>query len=125
MGKSELKRPIGVSVLAVFNIGLGLYNLFFTLYYGLTGLFQFEIWGGLIVLSWIFLLVSMVALVLGWGFWKGRGWAHTLGIFVYGILILSYARSLVEGELRGVVAIFVILALLYLFKSDVRRWFGQ
>ena len=95
------ERPLGVAILAFFMIFWALFIIF--LYHSLIG-FQN------ISFLWVYYITifSLSAIILPYGFLKGRGWAWTIG----GIL---YAFSIPIG----------LIFLYYLTRPHVKAFFGK
>lgn len=95
------ERPLTVTFLAIIMIVLEIFTI--SLYIGSVG-FQFISW------LWIYYITvfTISAIILPYGFIKGRGWAWTLG----GIL---YALSIPIG----------LIFLYYLTRPHVREYFGK
>lgn len=101
--KTPLKyeRPLTVTILAFIMIFLALFTIY--LYYSLIG-FRIISW------LWIYYIAvfSISAIILPYGFLKGRGWAWTIG----GML---YALSIPVG----------LIFLYYLTRPHVKEYFGK
>lgn len=97
----KIERPLIVTFLAFINIFLAVFTIY--LYYSLIG---FEN----ISLLWIYYIAvfSLSAIILPYGFLRGRGWAWTIG----GLL---YALSIPIG----------LIFLYYLTRPHVKIYFGK
>jgi len=72
----------------------------------------------------VLVIMGMIAFLVGWGFWRGRGWAWTLGVMLYVICIVLGLLPMLRGDVSGVVGIIVVgMILYYLFKPNIRAWF--
>lgn len=97
----KYERPLTVTILAFIMIFLALFTIY--LYYSLIG-FRIISW------LWIYYIAvfSISAIILPYGFLKGRGWAWTIG----GML---YALSIPVG----------LIFLYYLTRPHVKEYFGK
>jgi hypothetical protein len=97
----KYERPLTVTILAFIMIFLALFTIY--LYYSLIG-FRIISW------LWIYYIAvfSISAIILPYGFIKGRGWAWTIG----GML---YALSIPVG----------LIFLYYLTRPHVKEYFGK
>ena len=95
-------------------------------------------WGTLdstivMLLGVIIALIGLIYLMVGLGCFKGWGWVWTLGVVV---IIIGIIIQVVQTFLRATItttdlvnlAISVVIPLLilaYLFKQNVKAWFGK
>jgi len=78
-------------------------------------------------------LVGLVALMVGIGCFKGWGWVWTLGVVVITLgiivqIVQTFLRSEITSSDLVSLAIPVLVSLLilaYLFKQNVKAWFGK
>ena len=120
---SDKKRPTGITVLAIFNIIIGIAD-FISIFIlsSLTDMawLQFGTMGWLI--GGILMLQGIVLLVLAYGFLGGKGWAWALGLifgvwdFVLGLVLLP------AGIIRIVYGALVVY---YLMRTHVKAFFGK
>ncbi len=140
--KTEAKRPLGVTILAVFDILVGIFPVYLGVVYIIAAGFVAQMGGSLggwgmpgffalfgafiLPLGLILLVLGILAVVVGWGFWKGRGWAWTFGLVLYVIGTVLGVRSLAVGDVASIVVV-VIGALLvyYMFRPNIKAWFGK
>ena len=127
-------RPIGITILAVFEILIGIVGLLASIaLIELSALFAtLPVIGGLVasiglVIGGIALFFSLIWLATGVGFLRGRGWAWTLGM-VFSVLSLlgavgAFAIGLITGGIVG--SFFWCLMLYYLTRSHVKLFFGK
>jgi len=132
MGKVE--RPLGVSVLAVLDIITGIFAIIggiaiaeilirFPIIADVTIFASFATTFGAMFRG-VLVIMGIIAFLVGWGFWRGRGWAWTLGVMLYVICIVLGLLPMLRGDVSGVVGIIVVgMILYYLFKPNIRAWF--
>jgi hypothetical protein len=85
---SNMRRPIGITILAVLSYFVGACYLIAAIGFLSSGRREFEtsIPGGLSPqFGWLFLLIAIVDLVAGYGLWRLRRWGW--GLFVALIMI--------------------------------------
>jgi len=131
---ARVERPLGVTVLAVLDIITGILVIIggiaiaeivmmfpmiadMTIFAGFAATFG-AVFGGVLV------IMGVIAFLVGWGFWKGKEWAWTLGVILYVICIILGLLPILRGDVSGIVGIIVGgVILYYLFKPSVRAWF--
>jgi hypothetical protein len=132
-----MKRPMGVTILAVLAIVGGIVNIVLALpYLGVTALALPGVvasigslgTGVLMSLGVGMLLIGAIQLMFGIGAMQLRSWAWVMGVIGYGLSVLSAIVSVAtvgftsSVMLSGVIAV-AILA--YLFTHDVRTAFDH
>lgn len=120
------RRPRGVTALATldFVMGalLGILSLLFLLLQ-LSGRSRVPRGTGM-TLAAVFLALSLVLVVLGWGLWKGRSWAWWSALAIYAAGLVSALLALVDDPLRGVIGLAIQgLFVWTLTRAAARRWF--
>ena len=150
--QQKLKRPTGVTILAVLAIlgaigllfsgavliGLGL--LLGTLaasvditnainnagYPGLSSLGVGTISALIIVLGAVILILGILYLAVGVGFFGGKRWAWTLGIIVSVIGIVLGIIQVAFGNYGSVLSLIIsLLIVYYLMRPHVKAFFGK
>jgi len=150
--QQKLKRPTGVTILAVLAIlgaigllfsgavliGLGL--LLGTLaasvditnainnagYPGLSSLGVVTISALIIVLGAVILILGILYLAVGVGFFGGKRWAWTLGIIVSVIGIVLGIIQVAFGNYGSVLSLIIsLLIVYYLMRPHVKAFFGK
>lgn len=115
------ERPMGVTVLAVLYFIQGIIIMMTPI---MVGLILASILGGILdldalagtMICWIpFVLIGLFYFLIGFGLLKGKRWARTLAI-VFAIIGLF---ALPIGTIIS------IIILVYLFKADVKAYFGK
>ena len=82
----------------------------------------------LIVFGVIICILGLVAIVVGWGFWTGKQWAWIVGVIYFIVDIAVSAVSMVwpVWSPSGVVGVIIAAVILYyLFRPNVKAWFGR
>jgi Predicted membrane protein (DUF2127). len=137
---STKTRPTGVTVLAILEIIGGIFSLLaaaalFALgaLVGGVGMEMGEELPGLgflagalaALLGGVFIITGLVAFLLAYGFWTGKGWAWILGIVFSIIGIVLGVVSLI-GNPASIVGILInIVIIYYLTRPHVKEWFGR
>ena len=120
---SQVGRPRGITILAVLAAISGIL--------GITGLLAIGglTFGGLVtILSILLLALSVVMLLLAYGFWNFRAWAWQLGLGVWAVSIVLSVVEVLDGAPLARELISVLLAagiLYYLNTPAVRQAFGR
>jgi hypothetical protein len=126
-------RPIGIAILAVLDIVVGVILLLAGLGLAAAGsssmlaTYGYGSLSGLVtILGGFFLLVGLLAVLVGWGFWTGKGWAWTLAVVLYVLGLLLSLLSLVSGIIPSIVSVLIEgLILWYLWRPNVRAYFRK
>ncbi|MBI3859635.1 MAG: hypothetical protein HY296_05275 [Thaumarchaeota archaeon] len=126
-----MPRPTGVTVLAILDMVGGIIALLGgglilagSSYLGTLGYGQFAglaaaFGGGLLV-------VGVLAIVVGYGMWSGKGWAYLLSIVLYILGIVTSLGSLAFGNYSSIVGLVIyIIIIWYLWKPHVKAYFGR
>jgi hypothetical protein len=133
LGKAEAERPLGIAILAVLNIIGGIFGLFGGIALaalsgtvsGLPGLGAISS-GWLVAVGIFAIIIGILPVAVGWGFWKGSEWAWTLGVVLYIIGIIYGVVWLVQGNVSSLVSVIIGgLIVYYLFRPNVKAWFGK
>jgi len=112
----KMERPMGVTILAVLYVLSGLVYLSFPLVMtSILGEF-WEVTGLFLTLCWVvFGAFALIAFVTAYGLWNGKGWARMIAI----VLAIIQLINIPIGTIIG------IIILIYLFKDDVKAYFGE
>jgi len=136
-----MKRPAGVTVLAIVLFVLGAFSLLWSaalfgvgglssLFGGLIGADQVAAFGSSTAWSaFLTLLTGVVQIVVGFGLLGMKGWAWWLALVGVGLNLLQGVVSIFSGGTWGVICgsislIFPILILIYLLTPGIRRVFS-
>lgn len=127
-------RPVGVTILAVFEILIGIVGFLASLaIIGLSKLFStLPRVGSLLgtfgfIIGAMVLFFSVIWLATGVGFLHGRGWSWTLGMIFSVLSLLGAIGALAIGLITGGVGglVFWGLMLYYLTRTHVKAFFGR
>lgn len=136
MPPDHLKRPTGVTVLAILVwicaalIVLGAAALIAaSRFLALASIpdLPLSTFGALgAVAAFVLLLVAVVYAVTGWGLWTERRWAWYVAAVFTALSAVSGLVSVIQGELVTSLVSVAIAALIgwYLLRPDVQSWFG-
>ena len=144
-----MDRPTGVTILAVLNfLGAGLYiliGLLFILGMGILGGMMGQAGGegsagamGMMmglgaVAGVIFIVLSLIPLLIGWGLWKLKNWARIISIVLFALGALAALAGVGIGAMAGEMIclgfnlVFLLLyawIIWYLTRPHVKQAFG-
>ncbi len=138
-----MKRPFGVSVIAILLIGVGVYGLVQLTLLGIDAgrfiakdpdrILQFwQLWPRTVGIEDYFavvttmtsLVLSVLGLPLGWGMWRLRDWAWRLTIIALGFRLVTGLVGFFRGAPDYVTWIGSILIVLYLNQAEVKGIFA-
>jgi len=108
-----------------FFVGVALIALGAFISRGLIGLPRF-LHGVVSLIGVVVVVIGLIYLGLAWGLWTGKGWAWVLSLILAALGIVVSLISLVRGRfLTIVVLILDAIILYYLFRPNVRAFFGE
>jgi uncharacterized membrane protein HdeD (DUF308 family) len=112
--ENQKHRPLGVTIIAILNVIVGIIAISI----GIPTL--------IIVIGIVFIAIGIANLVMGYGLWKGKGWAWTITLILSGIGIISSLVSIAERHAEAIVN-FIIYAIIiyYLYRPNVKAFFGK
>ena len=120
---SKPARPLGVTIFAIIAFIGGIFGLLGGAMV-LSGTTPEPLWLGYIVI-----IFAILGLALGFGFFRGMGWAWMAGL---GIYILSLPLGLYEislggaGLIGGIIRVVVgLIVIYYLMRPQVKAFFGR
>ena len=144
------QRPFGVTLLAILEILGGIFSLLAALgSFLLTALIDVQelinqlgpnfpqgiieaIPYFFVIMGIAFLILAIILFIVAYGYLKGSGWAWTLSVV---LLVLSILFNVVGWILSGlnpaglasmlVSVIIQVIILVYLFRPNVKAWFGK
>jgi len=124
------RRPTGVTILGILSILAGLGGIIVGAgVLALSGLAASAYPGGATVaavIGAILLIIGILELVYGIGFFGGKGWAWTLAMIGSVLNIVFGIVSIVFGSVGSVFGLIVsILILYYLTRPHVKAFFGK
>ncbi len=130
-----MKRPIGVTILAILAIIGGLVQLFGGLsFLGITalavpGMGVGSLAGGLgVTAGTVMIVLSVLGIVFGIGALMLKSWSWTLGVVLYGVMLAANLILMFTAGLSTTLVVAAIIAavvLAYLFAPSVRTAFGH
>jgi hypothetical protein len=128
---SNGSRPLGVTIVGVLYFIIGILSLIGGV--GIIGAGTLIGAAGLGALGGgALILVGLIDIAIGWGCFKGWGWVWTLAVIfgVINILIALYnwwvAGHTAGGLFSTIVGLIIPLIILwYLFRENVKQWFGM
>ncbi len=115
----QRERPFGVTIIAIFAIlgGIGSILLgFIVLIIPILG----------IILGGIFVIIGLSYFVMAYGLWKRQRWAWILTVLISASGIVVGLASIIIGTGGSILYIIVnAIIIYYLFKPDVKTYFGK
>ncbi len=131
---SASTRPPGITLLAVLHVlqaiffflsGIVLIALGAFIRRGLFGLPRF-LNGAVSLIGVVVVVIGLLYLGLAWGLWTGKGWAWILSLVLAGLGLIVSLISLVRGGFGTIVVLILdAIILYYLFRPNVRTFFGE
>jgi hypothetical protein len=133
-------RPVGISILAILELLFGaLAFIFGAILAASSGFIDsyaksmglgsissgalgtvLAIFGGALVVG------GLIAILIGWGLWTGRGWARIIAIILSILGVIGGLATVVLGVYTGIVSLLIdLLILWYLFRPNVRAYFSK
>ena len=131
---SSVNRPLGVTILAVLHVLQAL-----LLFVGGLALFAFgllrpriflrmpHLAGFLSVIGGVLFVIALLALLLAYGLWVGKGWAWTFSFIlaIFGILF-SVVILIARAGVGSVVTLILDLVIIYyLMQPKVKAFFNK
>ncbi len=123
-----MKRPFGITVIAIFALFSGLFGLCWPTLVFTGSAFLGPIFGTVGVIAGIFLIVGpILQLIFAFGAFKLRSWAWYLGLISTGITVIGVILNLFDGAsfwsaIWG--SIWSVIIFIYLLTPNVRQAFG-
>ena len=131
---SSSARPLGITLLAVLHVlqavflflgGIALIVLGAFIGRGLFGLPRF-LNGVVSFIGVVLIVIGLLSFGLAWGLWTGRGWAWILSLLLAALGLIVSLISLARGRFGGIVILILdAIILYYLFRPNVRSFFGE
>jgi hypothetical protein len=124
------RRPTGVTILGILAILAGLGGIAVgAVALGVSGLVASTYPGGAAVaaaIGAVLLIIGILELVYGIGFFGGKGWAWTLAMIGSVLQIIFGIVSIAFGSVGSVFGLIIsILILYYLTRPHVKAYFGK
>ena len=127
-------RPLGITLLAVLHVlqaiffflgGIALIVLGAAIRRSLFGLPRF-LSGAVSLIGVVVVVIGLLYLGLAWGLWTGKGWAWILSLVLTTLGLIVSLISLVRGHFGPIVVLILdAIILYYLFRPNVRAFFGE
>ena len=123
-----MKRPFGITVIAIFALLSGLFGLCWPTLVFTGSAFLGPVFGTVGVVAGIFLIIGPVLqLIFAYGALNLRSWAWYLGLISSGLTVLGVIINLFQGAsiwsaIWG--SILSIVIFIYLLTANVRQAFG-
>ena len=124
-----MKRPFGITIIAIFALISGLFGLCWPTLVFTGSAFLGPIFGTVGVIAGIFLIVGpILQLIFAFGAFNLRSWAWYLGLISTGITVFGVVINLFDGASfwsavwGGIIPIIIFF---YLLSPKVRQAFGQ
>jgi len=128
-GDEDMKRPFGVTVIAVLALIGGLFGLCWPILIFTGSAFLGPVFGTVGVIAGIFLIVGpILQLIFASGAFKLRPWAWYLGLISTGITVIGVVINLFDGASFWSViwgGLIPIIIFFYLLSPKVRQAFGR
>jgi uncharacterized membrane protein (DUF2068 family) len=72
------------------------------------------------------LILGIVMLGVAWGLWSGKGWAWTLAVVFVIVGVVVGVAHVIVGAYHGILTLILqIIIVYYLFRPNVRAYFGK
>jgi hypothetical protein len=141
MTANTIKRPTGVTIIAILNIIGGIIMLIGGIAaatFGavlpslpisesdLSGVPPMFLGAGAIAIGGILIIIGVLSFVVAYGLLKGMGWAWTLTLVLSIISIVINAVSIASGNFGGIISIIIsAIIVYYLYRPHVKAFFGK
>ena len=127
-------RPLGITLLALLHVlqaiffffgGIALIALGAFIRRGFFGLPRI-LHGVVSLIGVVVIVIGLLYLGLAWGLWTGKGWAWILSLLLAALGIVVSVISLIRGGF-GTIVVLILDAIIvyYLFRPNVRAFFGE
>ena len=111
----QRERPFGVTIIAILAVLGGIGSI-------LLGFIVLII----PILGGIFVIIGLSYFVVAYGLWNGRSWAWILTVLISALGIVVGLVSIIIGTGGSILYIIVnAIIIYYLFKPDVKAYFGK
>ena len=124
-----MKRPFGITVIAIFALFSGLFGLCWPILVFTGSAFLGPIFGTVGVIAGIFLIVGpILQLIFAFGAFKLSSWAWYLGLISTGVTVIGVVINFFDGAsfwsaIWG--SVWSVIIFIYLLTPKVRQAFGQ
>lgn len=136
-----MRRPTGVTIIAILNIIGGIIMLIGGLVLvaagsilpsipmttdELSGVPAWLIGTGAIAFGIIVIILGIISFIVAYGLLKGVGWAWSLTVILSIASIVLNAISIASGNFGGIISIIIsVIILYYLYRPHVKSFFGK
>ena len=136
-----MRRPTGVTIIAILNIIGGIIMLIggvalvaagsilpsIPMTTGeLSGVPAWLVGTGAIAIGIIVLVLGILSFIVAYGLLKGAGWAWSLTVILSIVSIVLNAISVATGNFGGIISIIIsAIILYYLYRPHVKSFFGK
>lgn len=135
-----MRRPTGVTIIAILNIIGGIIMLFggialvaagsilpsFQMTDELSGVPDWLLGTGAIAMGIIVIILGIISFIVAYGLLKGAGWAWSLTVVLSIVSIVLNAISIATGNFGGIISIIIsAIILYYLYRPHVKSFFGK
>jgi len=131
MAAEKPRRPTGVTIIAVLEILGALVMLSICALALIAGEAAVGLGLGLLpglvaVLGAVMLILAIVMLGVAWGLWTGKGWAWTLAVVFIVLGIIVGVAQMIAGGYHGILTLIIqVIIVYYLFRPNVKTYFGK
>ena len=131
MAAEKPRRPTGVTIIAVLEILGALVMLSIGALALIAGEAAVGLGLGLLpglvaVLGAVMLILAIVMLGVAWGLWTGKGWAWTLAVVFIVLGIIVGVAQMIAGGYHGILTLIIqVIIVYYLFRPNVKAYFGK
>ncbi len=124
-----MERPTGVTILAILEIIAGI-----LMFLGAAGMMVLASMGSAVpmagivfgvfavIMALVLVILGIIAFILAYGLWNGKGWAWWLAIIFSVISIIVNILSLPGGIIGIIIAVIILY---YLTRPHVKEFFGR
>ncbi len=130
----SVERPLGVTILAVLSIIGGVFFLLIGIAATALGaVFASAIASSMpgfpaalaAIVGLAVIVIGVIDIIIGWGLWKGAGWAWWLTVIFSGLGAIFSLLSIIGGNVGSVIGLIINSVIVYYFlKPHVKAFFG-
>ena len=131
----QTNRPLGVTIISILMILSGIVSIVSGLI-GVVGALSLSTISpqsdvatlsiGLMGVSVFIIILGIATLAIAWGLLKGKRWAWTITVIISIIsILLSLVGIAIGGYYQVISLILYGIILYYLYKTDVKTYFGK
>ena len=125
MEKNKKDRPLGVTIIAILTV-IGGIGFLASGIAAAAALFLSNIGILSAAIGAVLIVLGIAYFVMGYGLWKGKGWAWTITLVLSYIGIAFGIASIVTGNIGAVFHLIInIIVVYYLYRPNVKSFFGK